>query len=97
MNLSEYFWVKLLGTGLPVNILLREFLGFIVVALYLFVTPVILAKTWLKDMFKAYGPTRYVALMTFGLVMFALPIKMYFRWIFNLKYFVSIPEYFFNI
>tara|TARA_B110000014_G_scaffold263312_1_gene259655 strand:+ start:66 stop:1184 length:1119 start_codon:yes stop_codon:yes gene_type:complete len=97
VNLSEYFWVKLLGTGLPDNILIREFLGFIVVALYLFVTPIMLARTWLKDMFDAYGPIRYVALMTLGLVMFSLPIKMYFRWIFNLKYFVSIPEYFFNI
>ena len=27
----------------------------------------------------------------------SLPIKMYLRWIFNLKYLVSIPEWFFNI
>ncbi len=30
-------------------------------------------------------------------MMFALPIKMYLRWAFNLKYIVAIPEYFFNI
>tara|TARA_B110000003_G_scaffold183954_1_gene182943 strand:+ start:136 stop:1254 length:1119 start_codon:yes stop_codon:yes gene_type:complete len=97
INLSEYFWVKLLGTGLPDNILLREFVGFIVVGIYLFVTPVLLAKTLLKDMVKSYGLIRYGALMTFGLVMLSLPIKMYFRWIIDLKYFVAIPEYFFNI
>ena len=97
VNLSEYFWVKLLGTGLPENILLREALGFITVAIYLFVLPVILAKTWLKDMLEAYGPIRFVSLMVFGFVMLSLPLKMYFRWIFNLKYFIAIPEFFFNI
>ena len=97
VSLSEYFWVKILNKGLPDNILIREFLGLGVVGFYLFVLPVLLAKTWLKDMFEAYGPVRYVSLMVFGLVMFSLPIKMYLRWIFNLSYFVSIPEWFFNI
>ena len=97
VSLSEYFWVKFLGKGLPDNILIREFLGLGDVGFYLFVLPVLLAKTWLKDMFKAYGPIRYVSLMVFGLVMFSLPIKMYLRWMFNLSYFVSIPEWFFNI
>ena len=97
VNLSEYFWVKLLGTGLPDNILLREVVGFIMVGVYLFILPIILAKTWLKDMLEAYGPIRFVSLMVFGLVMLSLPLKMYFRWIFNLKYFIAIPEFFFNI
>ena len=97
VNLSEYFWVKLLGSGLPENIIIREITGFILVGLYLFILPVLLAQTWLKDTLKSYGPIRYVALMTFGLVMLSLPIKMYFRWVFNLKYFIAIPEYFFNI
>ena len=97
VNLSQYFWVKLLGTGLPDNILLREVVGFIMVGVYLFILPIILAKTWLKDMLEAYGPIRFVSLMVFGLVMLSLPLKMYFRWIFNLKYFIAIPEFFFNI
>jgi hypothetical protein len=29
--------------------------------------------------------------------MTALPIKMVLRWLFNLKYIIGIPEYFFNI
>ena len=97
VSLSEYFWVKLLGQGLPDNILLREFLGFLTVGGYLFVLPILLAKTVLKDMVEAYGPTRFVSLMIFGLVMLSLPLKMYLRWMFNLSYFISIPEYFFNI
>jgi hypothetical protein len=97
VNLSEYFWVKLLGTGLPENILLREIVGFIVVGVYLFVLLVILVKIWLKDMLEVYGLTRFVILMVLGFVMVSLSIKMYFRWIINLKYFIAISEYFFNI
>ena len=52
---------------------------------------------YIRDMYEAYGPTRFVSLMTFGLVMLALPIKMYLRWIFNLQYIIAIPEWFFNI
>ena len=97
INLSEYFWVIGLGQPLPSNILLRESIGFIVTGLYLFVLPVLLAKTLLKNMYKTYGPTRYTFLMILGLSMFSLPIKMYLRWIFNLKYIIGIPEWFFNI
>ena len=97
VNLSELLWVKLFGTGLPDNILLRESLGFVLVFIYLAILPVILAKTLLKDMYKAYGPVRFTSLMILGFSMLSLPIKMYLRWIFNLKYIISIPEWFFNI
>ena len=97
VNLSEYFWVKLLSIGLPKNIMLRECVGFMAVFSYMFILPIVLAQTWLKDLFEKHGPIRYTALMVFGLTMFALPIKMYLRWIFNLKYIIAIPEWFFNI
>ena len=97
INLSEYLWVKAWNQGLPTNILAREFLGFIVIIIYFMVPPYILAITKLKEIYKKLGPTRYSFLMFFGLSMLSLPIKMYLRWIFNLKYLVSIPEWFFNI
>ena len=97
VNLSEYFWVIGLGQPLPSNILLRESVGFLVTGIYLFVLPVLLAKTVLKKMYEAYGPTRYTFLMILGLTMLSLPIKMYLRWFFNLKYIIGIPEWFFNI
>ena len=31
------------------------------------------------------------------LMMMSLPVKMLARWLFNLKYIVAIPEFFFNI
>ena len=98
VNLSEYFWVYLLNMNIKtIPILLRESVGFISVFIYLFVLPITLAKTYLKDMYKAYGPVKYTFLMLFGLSMLSLPIKMYLRWFINLKYIVAIPEWFFNI
>ena len=97
VNLSEYFWVKMLNTGLPSNIMLREFVGFLAVFAYMFIFPIFLAKTWFKDLFEKIGLIRYTSLMLLGLSMFALPIKMYLRWFFNLKYIIAIPEWFFNI
>ena len=97
VNLSEYFWVIMLEKPLPQNVFLRESIGFLVTGFYLFVLPILLAKTVLKNMLYAYGPVRYTFIMLFGLSMLSLPIKMYLRWFFNLKYIVAIPEYFFNI
>jgi len=97
VNLSEYIWVKMLGTGMPTNILLREIIGFIVLIGYMGILPIILAKSWLKNYFQEIGPVRYTFLMLFGLSMLSLPIKMYMRWLFNLKYIIAIPEWFFNI
>ena len=82
---------------MPKNILLRESMGFLVVFLYFTFIPLVLSKTLLKSMYQGYGPIRYGTLMFFGLSMLGLPIKMYLRWIFNLKYIVAIPEWFFNI
>ena len=43
------------------------------------------------------GTARYLLGVSLALMMFSLPIKMYLRWIFNLKYIVNIPEFAFNI
>ena len=75
----------------------REIWGFVVVALYFLIPPPVLAQTVFKDFYKRMGFARY-SVMIFLLLMFvALPVKMLLRWLFNLKYIVAIPEYFFNI
>jgi hypothetical protein len=43
------------------------------------------------------GAARYYVGAFLFLAMMSLPIKMLLRWIFNLKYIVGIPEFFFNI
>ena len=97
VNLSEFLFVKWLGLGLPANWFLREVPGIILVILYFVITPLIFAKTWFKKFFLSMGMVRYQLMMFLLLCMFSLPIKMVLRWIFNLKYIVAIPEYFFNI
>jgi hypothetical protein len=97
VNLSEYIWVRGFGTGLPTNWFLREIVGIVVVLLYILVLPVILARRWLRGYYTKLGPGRYYVAVFLFLMMMSLPAKMLMRWIFNLKYIVAIPEYFFNI
>ncbi|MBI4042526.1 MAG: cytochrome C [Deltaproteobacteria bacterium] len=97
VNLSEIIWVKLFRISLPQNWLVREFFGLILAAAYLLVPPLWLTKRYLKDLFEKMGPARYGVLMFLVMMMASLPIKMLLRWAFNLKYIVSIPEFFFNI
>ena len=48
-------------------------------------------------LYERMGSTRYAIAMSLFLVMMLMPIKMFCRWLFNLKYFVHIQEFFFNI
>src|SRR5438552_906736 len=48
INLSEYIWVRGLRTALPTNPFVREFFGILLVLIYVFVLPVVLAKGVLK-------------------------------------------------
>jgi hypothetical protein len=97
VNLSEYFWVRLLGTGVPTFWLTREIVGILLTVVYVFLVPVVLAKRTFRRYYEQMGPTRYYVGAFLFLMMMSLPIKMLLRWIFNLKYIVAIPEFFFNI
>jgi hypothetical protein len=97
VNLSELIWIKWFSVGMPKIWIIRELPGIALVALYLVLPPAILAKTYFKNVYKKYGPARYAVMVMLLLMMFSLPIKMYLRWAFNLKYIVAIPEFFFNI
>ena len=108
VNLSEYFW-GWLGKPLPIAtagsgpgwqflmILYREWLGFVLVAGYLFVLPMVMAMTIFRNFFMRMGFMRYMVYANLVLFMACLPIKMILRWTVNLKYIVAIPEWFFNI
>jgi hypothetical protein len=105
VNVSEYFWVKLLHTRLPPNMLVRELPGIAMVLFYVVVLPGVLASRdkvlglpiGLKRFHGKMGPFRYAVFVMLLLSMIALPIKMVMRWLFNLKYIVAMPEIFFNI
>jgi hypothetical protein len=97
VNLSEYFWVRLLRTGMPSFWLIRELPGILLVLFYVFALPVILSKNIFKSYYEKLGAARYYVAVFLFLSMMSLPLKMLSRWIFNLKYVVNIGEYFFNI
>jgi hypothetical protein len=98
INVSQIFWSKWLYKpleGMP--ILQREAPGLILVALYLFALPPLLARTIFRKFFVRMGFIRFIVLVTLLQFMASLPIKMLLRWTLNLKYIVAIPEIFFNI
>jgi hypothetical protein len=97
VNLSEYFYVKWLGTALPKNMWLRELPGWILTVGYLAVLPPVLAFTCCRKLYQSTGFIRYNLVMSHLLVMVAMVIKMVLRWTINLKYIVFMPEIFFNI
>lgn len=97
VNLSEYIFIKGLGVGLPKFWLIRELPGILLVGAYFAVPISFFGKTVFKKYIQEQGSVRYIIYMILALCMLSLPIKMYLRWAFNLKYIVGIPEFFFNI
>ena len=97
INLSEIIWIKLFKKALPTFWLFREIFGLLLVGFYVAALPLLLSKTLLRRFYEKMGPARYLIGVSLLLIMIGLPIKMYLRWIFNLKYIVFIPEFSFNI
>jgi len=98
INLSDYFWLYLLGVPPSTkSLFVRELPGIILVLAYLILLPPLLAKTVMRGLFIRMGFIRFFVLVTLIQFMAALPIKMVLRWTINLKYIVFIPEWFFNI
>jgi hypothetical protein len=108
VDLSQYFWVYWLGQSLPKAptgssgltefgwILWREAPGIIVTLVYFVVLPPLLAVTVFRRFFVHMGFIRYMLMSNLLLFMLSLPLKMVLRWTVNLKYIISIPEYFLN-
>src|SRR5690606_12242720 len=88
INLSDIVWVFGLKQPLPKNPFQREFVGLILVAFWVFVLPVILAKTIMRRLFEQMGSVRFYIMAFHLVIMGMLPVKMALRWLINLKYFV---------
>jgi hypothetical protein len=98
VDLSEIIWIKLLGVGLPGHWFPREIFGILLMLFYFFVLPVLMIRMkFFNHYYQKLGPTRYFVAVSLFLTMMLMPIKMYCRWVFNLKYFVHIQEYFLNL
>lgn len=96
INLSEFFWQVIIGKATPNQWWMRELPGFVVLGAYFTILPGLLALIFRK-FFQQLGLIRFSIVVIHLIVMLAVPIKMYLRWAFNLKYIVFIPEFFFNV
>ncbi|HRX77607.1 MAG TPA: hypothetical protein P5307_01030, partial [Pirellulaceae bacterium] len=110
VDLSQYFWVDLLHTGRPkapdgssmfwqiFYIIKREIVGIGLLAFYFGGGPpaMVIYSKFFREMFLRMGFVRYMVLSNLILLMALLPIKMLARWTVDMKYFISIPEYFLN-
>ncbi len=113
VNISEMLWINTLGVKLPSNILVREIAGILMTLAYLVLFPLFLTKKLFnfkgtfgaifnggflgKRYLQRLGWARYSILIFLVLMTLTLPIKMYLRWLINLKYIVFMPEFEFNI
>ena len=98
VNLSDMFWIQLLGTAKPTNYPAARAAGDLARAWrYFTIVPYLLYRLFFKKYAEQAGMLRYMTLAVLMLFMASLPIKMVLRWTINLKYMVAIPEYFFNI
>ncbi|REK09373.1 MAG: hypothetical protein DWQ37_18200 [Planctomycetota bacterium] len=108
VDLSQYFWIGFMGEALPkpspdattlsqiLTILLREWLGIVLVVLYFVALPPLMAATIFRGFFVKMGFLRFMLMANLLLFMAALPLKMVLRWTLNLKYIIAIPEFFLN-
>jgi len=106
--LSDLWWKDLLSMSPPVAaagsgtftqigyIIYREWLGIALVLGYFIVLPPMMALTVFRNFYQRMGFIRFMVMTNLLLFMASLPIKMVLRWVFNLKYLITIPEYFLN-
>ena len=108
VDLSQYFWVYMLDMNMPRAepgsgfatevfwIIVRELPGIILTGAYFLILPPVLAVTVFRNFFVRMGFIRFMLMTNLFLFMMTLPLKMVLRWTVNLKYIISIPEYFLN-
>ncbi len=103
IDVSNVFWNVIMKRARPTaennpiaalpHWLVREWVGFILVGAYLVLTPALLRATFFRRMYENMGGIRYSIMVILLLFMALMPIKMVLRWLFNLKYFIYLPEF----
>jgi hypothetical protein len=103
IDVSHFFWLKIMGRARPTTDnnplpflpfwLVREWLGFALIGAYFILVPAILRATIFRRMYEQMGGIRYAIMVMLLLLMMLMPIKMVLRWMFNLKYFIYLPEF----
>ncbi len=98
INISDVWYVVLLGGKLPDNILVREWPGMVLAAFWLGALPVLMTRIGFFSRLRAQmGFSRYYLMAVLFVIMLLVPVKMVGRWTFNLKYIIAMPEINFNL
>jgi hypothetical protein len=97
VNLSEMFWVQMLGVKLPGDWWVREAPGILLLLGFFAGSPYLAAATFMRGMYKQMGFLRFSLMIAHLQWMVLMIVKMVLRWTINLKYIVFIPEHFFNV
>ncbi len=97
LNLSDFFWNRWLGRPLPLSPVLRELPGLFLLGGWFLGLPLLLCWSRFGPYRKSMGIWRYRVAVSLLLLMGLLPVKMMLRWLFNLKYIVSLPELALNL
>jgi Cytochrome b(C-terminal)/b6/petD len=103
IDISHVWWVYIMGRARPTAEdnpfpllpfwFVREWLGFVLTAAYVFILPAVLRFWGFRRMYEQMGGIRYGIMVFLLLLMALMPIKMVLRWLFNLKYFIYLPEF----
>jgi len=97
VDLATWVWVDMLDKPRPLDPFVREAPGIVLMVGYFLVLPPLLGKTVMRKMVADMGMIRFNVFMHLFLWFVLIPIKMGLRWTVNLKYFIGMPEYFFNV
>jgi hypothetical protein len=96
VNLSDYFWLGLLGQSTDKGWLLRELPGLLLLGVY-FLAGALIGRMLYRATQRTTPCWRWIVLVVLVQVAALVPFKMIGRWVFNLKYLVFIPEYHVNV
>ena len=112
INLSEILYVSALGTKMPDNLIVREWLGIAFTIFWIILLPWLMTRVPRKaaevpfigggllifrDLRAQMGFNRYYLMAWLFVIMALVPVKMVGRWTLNLKYIIAMPEINFNL
>jgi len=98
INVSDIWYVVILGGKLPSSMLVREWPGLVLSAFWFLALPYLLTKiSFFGRLRTQMGFARYYLMAVLFVVMMLVPVKMVGRWTMNLKYIIAMPEINFNL
>lgn len=98
INISDIWYVVILGGKLPDSMIVREWPGLLLTVFWFTALPFLMTKiNFFGRLRTQMGFARYYLMAVMFVIMLLVPVKMVGRWTFNLKYIIAMPEINFNL